>query len=96
MQKRRYTDTNLTVTFMEHLTMSKITDNRQEIELAAPRQSTRRRKADQIGQPHMDETVTRKEATDTVHWINTDVTLIDDSTKTMHPDKLVEELQTSD
>ena len=63
--------------------MSKITDRRLGIEVAALRQSLWRKPGEELGACLEDERPSRDEAADVVQWIDTDIMIVDPLTKAM-------------
>ena len=75
--------------------MSKITDRRLGIEVAALRQSLWRKPGEELGACLEDERPSREEAADVVQWIDTDIMIVDPLTKAMSSEKLYEALDTN-
>ena len=72
--------------------MSKITDRRLGIEVAALRQSLWRKPGEELGVCLEDERPSREKAADVVQWIDTDIMIVDPLTKAMSSEKLYEAL----
>jgi hypothetical protein len=91
-----FTDCNSTETALARDVLSKISDKRLGIEMAAMRQSLWRKAGDDIGDPvYEDKRPGKHEATDYCRWVDTDVMLADCLTKVMEPTKLIEALDSN-
>ena len=75
--------------------MSRITDRRLGIEVAALRQSLWRKPGEELGACLEDERPSRDEAADVVQWIDTDIMIVDPLTKAMSSEKLYEALDSN-
>ena len=76
--------------------MGAITDKRLGIELASLRQAVWRTKGQRIGDSRLIDAMPGiEEATDVVHWVDTDVMIVDALTKQMSAEKLAQALESN-
>ena len=75
--------------------MSKITDRRLGIEVAALRQSLWRKPGEELGACLEDERPSQEDAADVVQWIDTDIMIVDPLTKAMTSEKLYKALDSN-